>query len=421
MIVKMSKRFRSNQFLVSCRKANYNGQLEGFTEVEIADFTINQVTKFVHGWFKESHNDAVRFLVELKHNPGLQELTSTPLLLALLCITYKRNQKFPDQKSQLYLACVEALFIDWDSSRQIRRDNFVEKFDPESKKQLLAKVACDTFCEEMPFFSWEEIVDQFNRNSVILPIPPNSGANILKEFTQHQGLIVEQAKNVFSFSHLTFQEFFTALHLSRNQSPKIFETLSNETWKEPRWHEVVVLLSGLLTSADILIVCLRNTAKAHLTTPVNLHAQLLERKLPDPASQYIAKYDGSENETNAWEAWFRSKLCEYRSPYMFSPMVVQLFELDRKSKRDLSISRPLQAVLEECSSDKYFRRTRPDLESNKDTVNNYFRFVKLTLEILNSRVRVTPSLVTRVVIDMLSPTSDTWDYPTSSLVNKLGV
>ncbi len=422
MIIKLSKRYRLNQFLVSCRVANYKGQLEGFTEVQIADFNINQVTKFVKGWFQESHSDAVNFLVELKHNPGLQELTSTPLLLALLCITYKRNQKFPDQKSLLYLACVDALFIDWDSSRQIRRDNFVEKFDVESKKQLLAKVACDTFCEEIQFFSQEEIVTQFNQNSITLPIPLNSGVNILKEFVQHHGLIVEQAKNLYSFSHLTFQEFFTALHLSHHQSTSLFEKVSNEIWKEPRWHEVVILLSGLLSSADTLIVCLRNTAKSHLKVPVNLHGQLMEKQLPDSANTYISKYGSSENEINAWEAWFRSKLCESKwSPYVFSPLVVQLFELDRKSKHDLSMSRPLKVVLDECLSDKYFRRTRPDLQGNKDTVENYFRFVKLILEILNSKVRVTPSLVSQVVIDMLSPNSDTWDYPTSSLVNKLGV
>ena len=81
-IVKLSKKYRNNQFVVSCRTSNYRGQLEGFTEYEIADFGSEQVAAFVSGWFGKGSSLATSFLGEVKHHAGLEELTTTPLLLS---------------------------------------------------------------------------------------------------------------------------------------------------------------------------------------------------------------------------------------------------------------------------------------------------------------------------------------------------
>jgi predicted NACHT family NTPase len=138
-IVRLSRRYPENRFVVSCRTANYQRQLEGFTEFEIAEFSNEQVLHFVKGWFGEHADLAVSFLSDLKKHTDLAELTTTPLLLALLCIGYRRSQRFPEQRALVYLSCLDALLVDWDSSKQVRRKAFVERFDCESKKQLVAK------------------------------------------------------------------------------------------------------------------------------------------------------------------------------------------------------------------------------------------------------------------------------------------
>ena len=139
--------------------------------------------------------------------------------------------------------------------------SFVEKFDSESKRQLLAKVACDTFCEGQVFFKRHEIINRFNMNSVLLPIPQEQGSNILSEYVENHGLLVERAKNIFSFSHLTFQEFLAALHLSWTNNTKVFEKLADAVWGDRRWNEVVKFIGGLLSYTDLFIVCLRNRLK----------------------------------------------------------------------------------------------------------------------------------------------------------------
>lgn len=435
-ISKLSKRYRQNQFIVSCRTANYEGQLEGFTEVEIADFSIDQIVKFSKGWFRENNRMAVEFIKELKRHPGLHELTTTPLLLALLCIAYKRNRKFPDQRSLLYLACIDALFVDWDSSRQIHRESFLDKFDVESKKQLLGKVACDTFCEELQFFRRTEIVDRLNKNSLVLPIEPNSGASILEEFEQNHGLLVERAKDIFSFSHLTFHEFFTALHLSRNQQLDVFENLCDEVWSEVRWKEVIVFLAGLLTRTDTLLVCLRNRIKTGINL-ANLPQLLLGFSLPTPALQFI-EWPKNKAEKVGWEAWFRCRLTEYklhqvsygsehlslRTQVSLQPLatnIANILDLVKWRKHDLYHDRPLNNALKKCLTEMpATENINSQLQSNIDVINNYFRVTSILLEILASRVKITPDLKINILEDIFKPSTEIWEYPIPAERNKLG-
>jgi predicted NACHT family NTPase len=67
---------------------------------------------------------------------------------------------------------------------------------------------------------------------------------------------VEQARGIYSFSHLTFQEYFTAKHLAsltnRAQLDLALQRLSQHM-TEPRWREVILLTAGLLQPADPLL------------------------------------------------------------------------------------------------------------------------------------------------------------------------
>ncbi|MCP4420427.1 MAG: hypothetical protein GY805_27795, partial [Chloroflexi bacterium] len=49
-------------------------------------------------------------------------------------------------------------------------------------------------------------------------LPPKNvdAKKVIREIVVQQGLLVEQLPNIYSFSHLTFQEFFTAHYIVKN-------------------------------------------------------------------------------------------------------------------------------------------------------------------------------------------------------------
>jgi hypothetical protein len=60
-----------------------------------------------------------------------------------------------------------------------------------------------------------------------------------------QGVLVERARDVLSFSHLTLQEYLTAQHIADNN---LIEQLITEHLCDQRWREVFLLVAGLIRS-----------------------------------------------------------------------------------------------------------------------------------------------------------------------------
>ncbi len=74
---------------------------------------------------------------------------------------------------------------------------------------------------------------------------------------QQHGLFVERARGIYSFSHLTFHEYFTARKIVAScnpytaDDPTLQGLVSNVT--EKRWREVFLLTATMLDSADVLL------------------------------------------------------------------------------------------------------------------------------------------------------------------------
>jgi hypothetical protein len=82
-----------------------------------------------------------------------------------------------------------------------------------------------------------------------------------------QGILVERAEDVYSFSHLTLQEYLTAQYIADNN---LIEQLVSNHLSDPRWREVFLLVAGLVRSkngADDLLLLMEKEAQKHINTP----------------------------------------------------------------------------------------------------------------------------------------------------------
>ncbi|MBE7380100.1 MAG: NACHT domain-containing protein [Leptolyngbya sp. SIO1E4] len=265
-------RYDQNRFITSCRTAAHRSDFRGFTNVELADFDDEQIWKFIQRWFqsdldKES-NTAERCWNQLndRRNRAAKELAQTPLLLTFLCLVYNRTQKFFDKRATLYRKALDILLEEWAADKRLNLGDIYEGLNTELEKVLLAEIAYHGFVNDQLFFTRQELIDQINEfveNTADKPTLP--GKDILDAIAEQQGIFVERAEDVYSFSHLTLQEYLTAQYIS--EDPQLVSGTINDHLLEDRWREVFLLIPGLLRNADRYLLEMQSVTQRYLNTP----------------------------------------------------------------------------------------------------------------------------------------------------------
>jgi predicted NACHT family NTPase len=82
-------------------------------------------------------------------------------------------------------------------------------------------------------------------------------------------LLVERTDEFWSFSHLTFQEYFTAYHFAESGTSAALEKLATHI-TQTHWREVFLLATELLPSADQLLRLIKQQIDGLLAGDENL-------------------------------------------------------------------------------------------------------------------------------------------------------
>lgn len=258
--------FRKNQFIITCRIAAKGYTFEQFTEVEVADFDDKQIATFASKWF-QAKQDAVKaetFMGRLRQNEEIQELATSPILLTLLCLVFEELGTFPANRSELYKEGLDVLLKKWDVKHDIERDQVYKQLSLKRKEDLLSQIAINTFEPGNYFFKQKEVEREISQYIQNLPgdntaeeaLQTDSEA-VLKSIEAQHGLLVERARGIYSFSHLTFHEYFTARKLVASSKSDIFTTRLLPHLSEKRWREVFLLTVGMVESADDLLLAMK--------------------------------------------------------------------------------------------------------------------------------------------------------------------
>lgn len=335
-IRKLSEEYYKNQFIITCRIGTQQYRFEGFTDIEIADFDSSQIEAFVQKWFvnvgrnssEQAQAKACQFMqkLHLSENGHIRELAVSPLLLNLVCCVFQACSDFPARQVELYKQGLDILLNRWDQVRSIKRDSIYRDLSLPHKLKLLSQIAAITFKQERYFFTKSNVrqyIADYLRN---LPtaqaddpevLQLNSEA-VLKSLLTH-GLLVERARGIYSFSHLTFQEYLTARNIVTSPLPeilkeKLLDLVSHVT--EPRWRKVFLLTAGMLGHAPDLL-------------------QLMK--------QQIDALVGADEQLQQFLIWLNQKSLSVHTPYKAA--AIRGFYLTLVLPRDLSITRDLTLSL----------------------------------------------------------------------------
>ncbi|MFN6472894.1 MAG: NACHT domain-containing protein [Nostoc sp. SerVER01] len=261
--------FYKNKFVISCRIAAQKYRFHGFTEVEVADFDQEQVEGFAKKWFvavglkykedAEAKGNLFINQLNLPENHHIRELGVTPLLLHWICLVFKSKNEFPLNEAKLYEQALKILFCRWDEVRGIKRDRITSNLTLTTKKKLLFQIAAITFEQENYFFTKEKILELIadfldslqDRDSQKIKYKLDN-EEVLKAIEVEHGLLIERSQEIYSFSHLTFQKYFTARKIVENSQVQTCEHLVSYM-TEKRWRKVFLLTVNMLPNADKML------------------------------------------------------------------------------------------------------------------------------------------------------------------------
>lgn len=247
-----TRKYVDCQRLITCRLAATNYTFQNYVYVEMADFNADQIRGFVTKWFSGDEKRRELFLSELQtsESKGLRELARVPLLLALLCLGFEETLKLTSRRVELYEEALDALLKKWDSSRKIRRDESYRELSLKRKEQMLAQVAAETFDRAEYFIPKKTLARSFEDFLSRVPNAPAEGDGevILRAIVAQHGLFIERARDIYSFAHLTFQEYFTARYVVENEARGTLSRLI-EHYDNPRYREVFLLTVSQLADA----------------------------------------------------------------------------------------------------------------------------------------------------------------------------
>jgi len=246
---KIRQEMPSLQISVACRSAAYHGELSFLKEVTLVPFDRTRSKDFIRRWFSgvsggPSANDLISQIEQSEH---LADLSSQPLLLALMCNAFRRYLRISRRQTALFDQCINSLLWQWDADRAISRESEFGNLDIEKKKWLHSSLAVrlhkdrKRFCDESFFTNvLQEELPRFG-------ISHTKANEVLDELCVHHGILARWTQDTYGFGHLALQEFLTGRWYAdeRRWEQLIVREFLTDHW----WENVLALCFASLSDA----------------------------------------------------------------------------------------------------------------------------------------------------------------------------
>ncbi len=244
--------------IVTSRPTGAPGAIEsclpGFQGFRLADLADSEVDEFIDKWCLTAETSARPdstaaqqqataaaddLKARIQRSRPVQRIAVNPLLVTILCVVHRfLGRTIPEHRVTLYEKCTDALLYEWDRAK-FPEGAAVGELDANQKRVLLRGVASALHEKHEAEMPEQEVVRYFASILPQLGKPQEDALRIVREIRDRSGLLVERRPGSFAFSHLTFQEYLTALDYA-SRTRRLIERFG-DSW----WDEVVALAVGI--------------------------------------------------------------------------------------------------------------------------------------------------------------------------------
>jgi hypothetical protein len=268
-----------NHLVVTARSHGLPGPLAARADVFVVrPFTTEQVQLFLDRWYlaAERHatgtsgtsraaerravkmrarESAARLAAVLRDHPALYDLAVNPLLLTMIATAHRYRGALPGSRADLYGEICQVLV-----SRRVQAKDLPELLPWPAKQTLLAALAYQMMRDRVSELTGDRVTEILGPRLKRFPASVTGEAFI--DDVALNGLLAEAAAGRYAFTHLTFQEYLAARHVSA--TPGLVKSLTDNVG-DPWWHETILLYAATADASPIVRACLDNGTITALT------------------------------------------------------------------------------------------------------------------------------------------------------------
>jgi hypothetical protein len=259
--------YPGDDFVVTSRSFGLPEPLTAQADVLVVrPFTAEQVQLFLDRWYlaaeqhatgasgrtarravrMRAHESAARLTSLLREHQALHDLAVNPLLLTMIATAHRYRGALPGSRADLYGEICQVLL-----SRRGQAKGLPELLSWPAKQTLLAALAHQMMRDHAGNLPADRLAEILKPQLERFPASV-TGEAFLDDIARN-GLLVEAAPGRYAFTHLTFQEYLAARHVSAN--PDLVKSLADNV-SDPWWHESTLLYAATADASPIVRACL---------------------------------------------------------------------------------------------------------------------------------------------------------------------
>jgi len=250
--------FPKVRIVITCRSGSLAVDFSDFQHLEVLPFSRSETKTFVESWFQSNSERGQKLLAALKLNKRVNDLTSTPLLLSLLCNLFNNDLEISSNRTELYSRCIEVMITRWDTSRGFKRASAYQNLSITRRKRIFEEIAHKFSEEVLGVMSHEGLLKCVSEYIQRFDLEKADAEKVLGELETHHGILVRLSANYWSFSHISFQDYFCAEYV---KDKKEEENYLRAWWTTPRRAEVLIFIGTLLEDASEYVASLLELSK----------------------------------------------------------------------------------------------------------------------------------------------------------------
>jgi HEAT repeat protein len=251
--------------LIGYRRAPFDAA--GFAQHVLQDLDDAQVELFARGWYRscQPHHPAEadrlsrRLIDAVGASRAVRELAGNPLLLTVLAIIGRRHE-LPRDRRTAYEHAVTVLVEHWEVNKSLAAaEQSLPRLDREDKLELLRLLARHMqAAEDGPagnHITGAELLRQFHdylaNEFGLRPGPARVAARaMLEQFRERNFILSRFGGEIYGFVHRAVLEYLVAADVvkrfdDRRLSEDDLIGLFAAHWRDPAWHEILLLIAGM--------------------------------------------------------------------------------------------------------------------------------------------------------------------------------
>lgn len=241
------------EIVVTSRPTRVPQSLSGFEYWKLEPFSDEDIRAYLQKWFSDREEVLGRILKQIQDTEEISTLCRTPLFLTMYCVlaSADTHRELPTRRTDMYARLSELLLSDWDTGRGVRNE-----YSPNLKRQVLERIAMDVHGSherEFDVYTLEEVCADILKTMKTYSKVSQERRDVDRlsgEIVYRSSLIRENDNRGFSgprlqFAHLSFQEFFCAGAL-RRQEQVVWARRLLDDW----WRNVMIFVVGMKETMD---------------------------------------------------------------------------------------------------------------------------------------------------------------------------